>query len=336
MFTTYTLDVAEATAFDRGSIMMYQYPPEWTTNGQASPFNSTLSDGDKKYIRFVYPPDSLDAGQFSTLEIRPWNQPTLTTTKLKYLWKRYPTAPRLPLGLTLLDIDANKNIRINASATDITPESFTASLNAWADTTLYAASLTYIEAGPAFDYLQTGTFNTQEVGAWENHAPQNSKRISFATAFQGQAPKIVCWLTSIDMDKNYGWRCRAYATDIDTAGFTVHIDTWANTIMYSAGMTWIAYPADQPNVASGSFSTNDIRSWTNPQPENSATLNFSRGFNKVPKLAMALDGLDYDQSTNLRVRLSTSAVTPTEMTWHLQSWADSKMYMASASYFAWA
>ena len=336
MFSLYSLDVAEATKFDRSSIMLYHYPAEWTLNGQATPFNTTLSDGDKSYIRFVYPPDSLDAGQFSTLELRPWNQPTLTNTKLKYLWKKYPTAPRLPLGLTLLDVDKNQNIRINASTSDITRESFNASLNAWADTTLYAASLTYIEAGPAFDYLQTGTFNTQEVGAWQNHAPQNSKRINFATAFQGQPPKIVCWLTSIDMDRNHNWRCRTYATDVDTAGFTVHIDTWADTIMYAASMTWIAYPADQPNVASGSFSTNDIRTWSYPQHENSATVSFSKGFNKVPKLAMALDGLDYDRSANLRVRLSTSAVTPTAMTWHLQSWADSTMYMASASYFAWA
>lgn len=336
MFTQYTLDKAKATAFDRNSIMLYHYPPEWTTNGQGTPFNTDLSDGDKSYSRFVYPPNSLDAGQFSTLEIRPWNQPNLTNTKTKHLWKKYPAAPRIPLGLTSLDIDCGHNIRIAAAATDITHEKFTASLNAWGDSVLYTAGLTFLEAGTGFEYLQTGTFNTQEVGAWENHAPQNLKRIDFAKPFQGQPPKLICWLTLVDMDQRYNWRCKTYATDVDTNGFTVHIDTWGDTIMYSAGMTWLAYPADQPNVTSGFFSTEDVRPWQNPQPDNTASVNFGTGFNKVPKLAMALSGFDYDHSKNLRLRLSTSSVTQTAMAWHLQTWDDSIMYMASASYFAWS
>ena len=335
MFTLYTLDVVEATAFDRDSIMLYYYPPSWTTNGQGTPFNTSISDGDKSYIRFVYPPDSYDAGQFNTMEVRPWNQPRLENTKTEYFWKKYPAPPRLPLGLTSLDVDCGHNIRINAGATDITQEKYTASLSAWADTILYSASLTYLELGPGFEYLQTGTFNTQEVGRWQDHAPKNSKRINFAQPFQGQPPNIICWLTTVDMDMGHNWRCKTYATDIDTNGFTVHIDTWADTIMYQAGMTWLAYPANQPNTASGSFSTEDVRPWQNPQLENTATVNFGKSFGKTPKLAMALSGFDYDHSKNLRLRLSTSSVTPSAMTWHLQAWADSVMYMACASYFAW-
>ena len=64
------------------------------------------------------------------------------------------------------------------------------------------------------------------------------------------------------------------------------------------------------------------------------TISFAKGFDKVPKVAMALSGFDYANSKNLRVRVSTSAVTPTAMTWHLQGWGDSIMYSASASYFA--
>ncbi|KAL8911486.1 MAG: hypothetical protein Q9171_003347 [Xanthocarpia ochracea] len=337
MFTQYGLEKVQATQFDRQSIMLYHYPAEWTTTGQGTPFNTDLSDNDKSYIRFVYPPSSLDAGQFNTLELRPWNKPTSLNKRTKLFWKKYPTAPRVPVGLTSLDIDHDHNIRITAAASDITQESFTASLNAWADTVLYAASLTYLEVGPGFEYLQTGTFNTTEVGKWQDHKQQNSKRINFARSFQGQPPKVICWLTTVDMNKDKNWRIKAYATDIDTQGFTVHIDSWADTIMYQAGVTWLAYPADQPNVASGTFSTHDIRHWNKPQLENTATVKFGTSLgNKTPKLAMALTGFDYLHKKNMRLRLSTSAVTPNAFTWHLQAWSDSVMYSASAAYFAWA
>ncbi|KAL8766985.1 MAG: hypothetical protein Q9209_006397 [Squamulea sp. 1 TL-2023] len=335
MFTKYGLDKVQATKFDRQSVMLYHYPAEWTTNNTGTPFNTDLSDKDKSYIHFTYPPKKLDAGQFNTMELRPSNQPTALNKQTKLFFKQYPTPPRVPCGLTSLDIGHEHNIRITAAASDITQESFVSSLNAWSDTVLYGASLTYLEAGPDFEYLQTGTFNTTEVGIWQDHKPQNSKRINFARPFQGQPPKVICWLTTVDMDKDKNWRIKTYATDVDTKGFTVHIDSWADTIMYQAAMTWLAYPADQPNVASGTFSTDDIRPANKPQQENSATVKFGTSFKETPTLAMALSGFDYDCKKNLRLRLSTSGVTATAVTWHLQAWSDSVMYRASASYFAW-
>lgn len=335
MFTLYGLDTVEAAEFDLYSIMLYHYPPSWTLNGQGTPYNTDLSDEDKTYIRFVYPPNSLDAGQFSTMEIRPVDQPRLENTKTEYLWKKYDTAPRVPFGLTSLDMDCSKNIRISASVSDITQEHFKAGLNSWGDSILWAASMTYVEAGPGFEALQTGTFNTTEVGKWQDHAQLNSKRIAFGQAFQGQPPKVICWLNTVDMDQNSNWRCKAYITDVDTNGFTAHIDTWGDTIMYQAGLTWLAYPADHPCFTSGSFSTEDVRPWDRPQLDNTGSVIFDKGFSTTPKVAMALTGFDYDHTKNLRARLSTSAVNQSGISWHLQAWSDSVMYRASASYFGW-
>ncbi|KAI4279692.1 MAG: hypothetical protein L6R38_004970 [Xanthoria sp. 2 TBL-2021] len=336
MFTKYGLDKVKATKFDIQSIMLYHYPAEWTTNGKGTPYNTDLSEKDKSYIRFTYPPKSLDAGQFNTMELRPSNQPASVNTQTKYFWKQYPSAPRVPVGLTSLDIGHEHNIRLTATATDITQENFTSSLNAWSDTVLYGASLTYLEAGPGFEYLQTGTFSTTEVGKWQDHKSQNSKRINFAQPFQGEPPKVICWLTMVDMGKDKNWRIKSYVTDVDTKGFTAHIDSWDDTVMYQAAITWLAYPANRPNVASGTFSTDDIRPANKPQSENSATVKFAKKFENTPKLAMALSGFDYGNNRNLRLRLSTSGVTAEAVTWHLQSWADSVMYRASAAYFAWA
>lgn len=334
MFTLYGLDKAEGSPFDEKSIMLYHYPAEWTTNNHGTPFNTDLSDKDKSYIHFFYPPKDSDAGHFSTLELHPADKPALENKKTKMFWKKYPAAPRVAVGLTSLDVGHAHNIRISASASDINQEKFTANLHAWNDTILYGASLAYLEAGPDFEHLRIGSFSTTEVGKWQDHKPLNSKRINFKRPFDAP-PKVICWLTTVDMDKDKNWRIKAYVSDVDSKGFTAHIDTWGDTIMYQAAITWIAYPSNQSKVASGHFSTDDVRSWDKPQQENSATVKFAKPFGGRPKLGMGLTGFDYDHTKNLRLRLSTSGVTKEAVTWHLQTWLDSGMYRASASYFAW-
>ncbi|KAL8886569.1 MAG: hypothetical protein Q9215_005748 [Flavoplaca cf. flavocitrina] len=336
MFTKHGLDKVKATQFDDRSIMLYHYPAEWTTNGKGTPYNTSLSEKDKSYIRFTYPPKKKDAMQFSTMELHPSNQPASVNKQSKQFAEQYAAIPRIPIGLTSLDIGHEHNIRLSATATDITPQNFNTSLNAWADTVLYGASLTYLEAGPDFDYLQTGTFSTTEVSPWQDHKQQNSKRITFEKPFEGQAsPNVIVWLTMVDFANNKNWRIKSYVTDVDTKGFTAHIDSWADTVMYQAAITWLAYPADHPNVASGLFSTSDVRPADKPQPENTATVKFGTKFAEQPKLAMALTGFDYSCEKNLRLRVSTSGVEEEGFKWHLQSWADSVMFSASAAFFAW-
>ncbi|KFA60174.1 hypothetical protein S40285_09749, partial [Stachybotrys chlorohalonatus IBT 40285] len=336
MFNLYTLDETPATDFDGESIMLYYFPPEWTTNGKGTSFNTKLSNDDKAYTKFCYPGDDYDAGIFNTMEVRPWDKPQAKNEKTLYYYKKYNEVPQLPMGLTSMDIDQKANIRIKAYPSDANLKTFKVHIDSWADTVLYSASLTWLERSSRFDYVQTDTYNTQETRPWNQPQLNQSKRINFAKPFS-RTPKVVTFLQSLDMDRSRNWRIRCYATDIDTNGFTIHADSWADSILYSAGVTWLAYPADQAGVASGRFNTMDVRPWNQPRAENSATVDFERSFgSKTPKVLMALDSLDYDCSKNLRLRLSTSQVTPTGITWHLQSWWGSVMYSSGAQFFAWA
>lgn len=334
MFTLYSTSAVQATSFDGSSIMLYYYPANWTTDGKATSYNTQLSDKDKTYIAFCYPAETYDAGQFNTQQIRPWNQPQEINETEVYLSKKYDQPPALVIGLNTLDINASRNIRIRASAKNILRNKFTAGLNCWGDTILYSAGMTWLEL-PRFPGFQTGAFSTQEVRPWSQPQLQTSKRINFATAFSSP-PMVICFFTSLDMSKDSNWRASVYSTDIDKSGFTIHIDSWADTTFYSGDATWLAYPADTPNVTSGRFSTLDIRPWDQPRSDNSGTESWGIQFSKVPKVFMALDRLDYQKGKNLRFRLSTSNVTQDGITWHLQSWADSVMYSTGASYFAWA
>ncbi|EIN06658.1 hypothetical protein PUNSTDRAFT_115184 [Punctularia strigosozonata HHB-11173 SS5] len=271
------------------------------------------------------------------MELRPWDKPQHDNDKVIYYHKKYDSVPQLPVGLTSLDADKGANIRIRALTSEATTESFKASLQSWADTTLYSASMTYLEKSARFSHIQTGVYNTQETRPWNQPQLTQSKRIDFAVPFAAP-PKVITWLQALDMGNKKNWRIKVYPSDIDARGFTIHVDSWADSILYSAGVTWLAYPADQPGVTSGSFNTQDVRPWDEPRDDTWGVFPFSpaTAFEKTPKVIMALDSLDYGAAKNLRVRLSTSSVTNSEMTWHLQSWADSIMYSAGASFFAWA
>jgi hypothetical protein len=285
MFTLYTLQEVQATQFDPDSIMLYYFPKEWTLDLKGTTFNTKLSNLDKAYAKFCYPADAYDAGQFNTMEVRPWDKPQLDNDKVIYYYEKYNAVPSLPMGLTSLDIDGGANIRIRAFATEQTNEKFKASLQSWADTRLYSASMTWLEkSSPRFDYVQTGVYNTMETRPWNQPQLTQSKRINFATPFSAQ-PKVVTWLHSLDMDKSHNWRIRVYPSDIDANGFTIHADTWADSILYSAGVTWVAYPADQPGVASGFFNTQDVRPWDKPQAENSGVANLKSPLTRRPRLS---------------------------------------------------
>jgi hypothetical protein len=57
-------------------------------------------------------------------------------------------------------------------------------------------------------------------------------------------------------------------------------------------------------------------------------------FRRPPKVFMALNALDVEKKANLRVRVSATDITKTGMTWHLDSWFDTVLYMEGAAYIA--
>ena len=336
MFTDYSLDDVQATNFDKDSIMLYQFKASWTTNGQYTQFNSDLSNSDKTYIRFCYPAPQYDAGSFSIVELHPWDKPQDNNSLKKYYYESYSATPQIAIGLNALDIGAQANIRIHAETSQIQTDSFVASLNCWADTFLYGATMSYLEVSQRFDYLQTGSYNTSETRPGDKSQLNNSKRIDFARAFNGP-PKVVVFLNALDMDRSRNWRLKTFVSDVDARGFTLHLDSWSDSILYSAGATWLAYPADRAGVASGRFSTDDVREWNPPKADNSGTTGLKPAFRAViPKVFTGIDKIDYRCGTNLRLRVALAEVTPSNMKWRLQSWADSVMYSSGASYFAWA
>ena len=273
-------------------------------------------------------------GSWNTQDVRPSNKPQEVTTKNITFAKPYSIPPQLPLGLNSLDINKDGGIRVIAKAENITREGFTGSLNSWASTVLHSAGASWLELSRSYYEYQTGEFNTEDDHPWDKPQLKTSRRINFDRPYF-EPPKVIVFLKRLDMDKNKNWRVITRVSDIDAKGFTIHIDTWGDSILYRATAGWIAYPGDRPYIFSGTANTQDVRPSNKPQLLNSKEIGFGGvQFWRTPSIFLALYSLDFDHTANLRVNAWAGNVTPTSLTWHLDSWDDSIFYSAGVSILA--
>ncbi|KAF8137288.1 hypothetical protein EV363DRAFT_1535234 [Boletus edulis] len=252
--------------------------------------------------------------EFDTQIIRPSANPQPDTWATVCFPRQLVARPRLPHGIRYLDVDKNANIRIKSTLPYFTNTWVDCHVSTWDDTTLYRGIDGIFVLTPAdLDFL-TG-----------EHRP-------FVTP-----PKVVVFLNHIDLDKNYNWRLSVSASDIDKSGFTLHIETWGNTVLYAARACWIAYPEDREHIFSTSVNTMDLEpgSVTKPQHKHSRDITFDTvGFWKNPSVFVALNFLDVDCKANLRIDSYVDGVTKTGLVCHIDSWDDTVLYAAGVSIIA--
>lgn len=242
--------------------------------------------------------------------------------------------PGVVVGLTLVDISNKTTVRVSGYASAIRLDCFEINLDSWSDTTLHGAACDWLEIEADDLDFQYGSYHTIEHYHWSKTPTQNTQKITFKRAYPS-GPKVVVWLNLFDMSKEVDWRVKTFATDVTATGFNLHIDTWSDTKLMWTMASWIAYPTDRPGLASGSFSTRDIRSPGRPQQYNSAFEPYPSGvFEEPPRVFLALNSLEMDHTRNLRLKVTADNVTATGMTWHLDTWMDTTLGSAGASYIA--
>ncbi|KAG8896886.1 hypothetical protein FRC00_005112 [Tulasnella sp. 408] len=182
--------------------------------------------------------------------------------------------------------------------------------------------------------MLSGQFSTEEDHPWNQPKAQTSRRINFERPFVTK-PKVVVFIKQFDCGSGTSTRLKVFPSDIDEKGFTMHIETWADTILYSATAGWVAYPEDKDYIFSGTANTMDVRPWQNPQAETSKAITFQgTQFCKTPSVFVALNWIDISTESNLRVKARVTNVTGQGCTWHMDSWADTKLWSAGMSYIA--
>src|SRR2546430_1429880 len=111
------------------------------------------------------------------------------------------------------------------------------------------------------------------------------------------------------------WCINAYANEITTTGFTIHIDTWNDTLLYCGAGYWVAYLTGKAQVTSGRYHTDDIRTWENPHHVNNGRVDFGGEFASKPQVLLGINNLDMSCEANLRLKVKASQITEKGMTW---------------------
>lgn len=267
---------------------------------------------------------------FTTDEIRPRDEPVMPNSIM--VTTPYP-ATHFPVGLTQLDYDRDRNIRIGAYFDSIkfieSSQTFSAwiHLDAWFDSIMYSAGCTWLPISKPDRDFQHGS-----VAIKPNQLVQ---KITFGQEYVS-APKVVVWLKGFDIERNANWHLSVNATYVTTRGFTLKGEVWGGTQLYGHGMkvAWIAYPASRPNIDSGRFHTSELREWRNVRHEHSKTVTFDKGFGRAPRVYFALNRIDFTNNGNLSIKANVEGVTAQGMTLHLDSWGDAEMYSTEGQWIA--
>lgn len=271
-------------------------------------------------------------GNFNTGEVHHWRHPWERTSKIVSFATTYSTPPGLPVGINTMDIGNNGNIRINAYTSNIGRDRFTINIDSWLDTRIYSAGCAWLQIPSNDPNFQFGRYSTTEDHP--HHQTRTSRLITFPRAYAAP-PTVVVMLASLDMQHNKVWRVRTYVSNVTATSFIIHIDTWDDTILHSAGATWVAYPTNMPRVSSGRFDTLDVRPLHPAQLNTVGHVNFGHGvFTTPPHALLAFNSLDIDCCRNMRIRVDYSNMTTAGMNWHISGWGNTVVYSAGASYIA--
>jgi len=179
------------------------------------------------------------SGQFSTEEDHPWSQPQEETSRRINFDRPFVTPPRVVVFLNQLDMSNEHNWRIKTEATDVDESGFTINIGTWGDSILFSATAGWIAYPEDRKYVLSGSANITDIRPWEQPQPENSKHVSFAGVEFWKAPSVFMAINGFDIDHSDNLRLKVYADDVSPEGMTWHADSWADTVLYSAGISYI-------------------------------------------------------------------------------------------------
>ncbi|KAH8148317.1 uncharacterized protein LAJ45_07770 [Morchella importuna] len=284
---------------------------------------------DQTFIARVYPRSRANTSHFSISDLREPRPPIPFNQEQVLLTPQYSSPPRVAIGLTALDVSANHDLRICAYVDRLAEDSFVVHLDSWGSTELLAASATWLDVAADDPHFQVGSFDTIEIQSSEQPEQAISKRIDFERTFADSPPIVLVWLNSVHANKSHNTRVKVYTSDIDKQGFTIHVDTWGDSILYSGGASWIAYPASRAGTFSGVV---DIEG--EPGLQCNGDVSFPIAFAESPNVLLAVNWIDFACQKEVGFKTFVDCASDKGFKWHFNLSEGSHCYGAGVSYLA--
>lgn len=182
--------------------------------------------------------------QFGTFSTGRLNKDNVLDVQFKG-WQ-FDSVPKIVTWLSGFDVDKSAISRIFVQATNVTTAGFKLHVGTWLNSIVYDATVAWIAVPSDRSNMTAGNFDPGVVQG--KPGVQHSKKITFDKPFK-RAPRVVVALNKIDISNNFSLRVLVSATDITTEGVTLNIAPWLDTVLYGAGLSYLAIE-DLPQAGS--------------------------------------------------------------------------------------
>ena len=149
-------------------------------------------------------------------------------------------------------------------------------------------------------------------------------------------PTVLLGISSLDM--NIARIHHKVCSVADTHAY-VELSTWGDGFsLYGSTCAALIIHSEEHEIQSGRFSTCDDHPWDKPQNKTSRRIIFERPYDPAPapppRVVVWLDTVDTESKTNCRIAAYATDITHEGFTIHLDTWHDTKLWIAGASWLA--
>ncbi|KDN46685.1 hypothetical protein RSAG8_04065, partial [Rhizoctonia solani AG-8 WAC10335] len=174
----------------------------------------------------------------------------------------------------------------------------------------------------------TALFSTNDVRDWNKPQLENSKE--FSTAYP--ATHFPIGINAVDYDKSKNIRIKSYFDSVkynekDSFGAKCHLDGWYDSIMYSAGCTWLEHYHDRA-FQSGLGSVKPTQEYT------TVDVKFESEYASTPKVVCWLRAFDLDKDSDWRIDVTPTDITTKGCKLKFRVWGSTKAFWIEASWTA--
>ena len=153
----------------------------------------------------------------------------------------FSTPPNVAVFFNCIELERFRNWRLKTTATDIDTNGFTLHIDTWSDTILYAARVGWIAYPENRGNIFNTSVSTGDIPPANRQGLRDSHELSFRALEMPTVPSVFIALNTLDVDCKDGLRINAYVDNISTNQLTWHIDSWNDTVVYSAGATLVVF-----------------------------------------------------------------------------------------------
>ncbi|KAF8453850.1 hypothetical protein BGX38DRAFT_1141376 [Terfezia claveryi] len=236
---------------------------------------------------------------------------------------KFATRPAIMLGLASLDADRGANVRVITSVENVHKHIFGAHIRSRDDTRLYRAGCTWLAMPDKHPHFQFGSFSTSDDPAWNAEKHVTHREIVFAHPYEAP-PKVVLWFNTLDICCQRNEHIMTFATDVTRTGFTAHINSWGDTRLYGAGISWFAYPDGYPGICSGTVL---------PETGTYDVVEFEKKFENTPTAVLVgLNKLESDKRGRCSFNIITEAVSEFGMGIRVEGFGNTVLHSAGVAY----